>query len=222
MTPLNLHPAISVLTSCPSSPHPPRSYVLNGTLRVAISDETGANYLDQLSHGDLWFFPSGLAHSIQCVSDGGCEFLLVFDDGGFDENETFLLSDFMAHIPREVLNKNFPNFKNSDFDKVPKDELYIFPAPEGIETFAQDSIDNPQGNTAKVYTYNASSHPATQLPGGTVKIVDSRNFSVSDIALAEVTINPGAIRELHWHPRSGECIARALHLDLRSSCALSR
>lgn len=42
-------------------------------------------------------------------------------------------------------------------------------------------------------------------PGGTVKIVDSSMFEVSKtIAAALVTIEPGAMRELHWHPTSDE------------------
>lgn len=36
------------------------AYVLNGTLRVAISDANGSNYINQVSQGDLWFFPSGM------------------------------------------------------------------------------------------------------------------------------------------------------------------
>ena len=41
---------------------------------------------------------------------------------------------------------------------------------------------------------------ATQAPGGggTVRIVDSTKFTISTaIAMADVTIEPGAIRELH-------------------------
>ena len=45
----------------------------------------------------------------------------------------------------------------------------------------------------------------TQLPGGTVKIVDSRIFPISTTtAAAEVTVEPGAMRELHWHPTQDE------------------
>jgi len=56
---------------------------------------------------DLWFFPSGIPHSIQGLNPDGCEFMLVFDDGEFSESETVLLSDAMAHLPPEVLAKNF-------------------------------------------------------------------------------------------------------------------
>src|SRR5438552_18134324 len=55
---------------------------------------------------DLWFFPSGIPHSIQGLNPDGCEFMLVFDDGEFSESETVLLSDAMAHLPPEVLAKD--------------------------------------------------------------------------------------------------------------------
>ena len=42
---------------------------------------------------------------------------------------------------------------------------------------------------------------ATPLEGGSVKIVDSRIFKAStQIAVAEVTVKPGAMRELHVSP----------------------
>jgi oxalate decarboxylase len=41
--------------------------------------------------------------------------------------------------------------------------------------------------------------------GGEVRIVDSSNFKVSTtIAAAIVTVHPGGIRELHWHPNADE------------------
>jgi len=38
-----------------------------------------------------------------------------------------------------------------------------------------------------------------------VRIVDSTNFPVAaNIAMAHVTLKPGALRELHWHPNADE------------------
>ncbi len=48
-----------------------------------------------------------------------------FDDGNFDEFQTFLITDWMTHTPKEVLAKNFI-LPESTFDKVPKKELFIF------------------------------------------------------------------------------------------------
>jgi len=43
------------------------------------------------------------------------------------------------------------------------------------------------------------------LSGGTVKVVDSTTFKASQtIAVAEVTVEPRAMRELHWHPTQDE------------------
>jgi oxalate decarboxylase len=67
------------------------------------------------------------------------------------------------------------------------------------------TIDSPygklEGNSS--YVFKASEVAAEEVPGGggTVKTVDSRNFPVAKtIASSIVTLKPGALRELHWHP----------------------
>ena len=51
----------------------------------------------------------------------------MFDDGNFSEFETVLLSDSMAHLPPEVLSKNF-GVDEQAFKNIPKQELFIFQA----------------------------------------------------------------------------------------------
>jgi oxalate decarboxylase len=47
--------------------------------------------------------------------------------------------------------------------------------------------------------------PTKKTSGGEVRIVDSRNFPASNnVAAALVTIKPGGVRELHWHPNASE------------------
>jgi oxalate decarboxylase len=47
--------------------------------------------------------------------------------------------------------------------------------------------------------------PTKETSSGSVRIVDSRNFPVSQhVAAALVTIKPGGMRELHWHPNGSE------------------
>jgi len=78
----------------------------------------------------LWYFPAGDPHSIQAKDTlpEGAEFLLVFDAGTFDENDTLLLTDWFAHIPKEVLAKNFGTYPDTTpFDHIPEEQLYIFP-----------------------------------------------------------------------------------------------
>ena len=54
-------------------------YIFNGSVRVALVNEAGQSYVDDLNAGDVWFFPPGVPHSIQAF-ELGAEFLLIFDD----------------------------------------------------------------------------------------------------------------------------------------------
>lgn len=77
-----------------------------GNARVSVMNPDGTMFLDEITEGDLWFFPAGYPHSIQGLGPDGYQFLLVFDQGMFSEDNTFLLSEFVAHIPHDVLQKN--------------------------------------------------------------------------------------------------------------------
>ena len=79
------------------------AYMLYGTARITAVDEEGRNFVDDVGVGDLWYFPKGIPHSIQGLGPDGCEFLLVFDDGSFSEDNTFLLTDWFKHMPPDVL-----------------------------------------------------------------------------------------------------------------------
>jgi oxalate decarboxylase len=89
-----------------------------------VIDPNGYNFIDDVGVGNLWNFPAGYPHSIQGLEEG-CEFLLVFDNGNFSENETFLLSDWFLHTPKEALAKNF-GVEVEDFATLPSHELYMF------------------------------------------------------------------------------------------------
>ena len=40
--------------------------------------------------------------------------------------------------------------------------------------------------------------------GGTVKTIDSRNFPVTTLSALIIEIEPGGMREMHWHPDADE------------------
>ncbi|KAI0635841.1 oxalate decarboxylase [Trametes polyzona] len=180
------------------------AYVLKGSAQVTTVTADGQNYAATVPKGSLWYFPSGQPHSIQATDDDpeGTEFLLVFDDGSFSEDSTFLLTDWLAHVPKEVIAKNF-HANQAAFDHIPSEQLYIFPGP--IPADNQQPPTSPQGRTPLPYTFDFANMKPTQYPGGTVKIADSRNFEVAKtIAVAEVTVEPGSMREMHWHPADDE------------------
>jgi oxalate decarboxylase len=181
--------------------------MLYGNARVTVLNPDGTMFIDDVSKGDLWYFPAGYPHSIQGLGpDDGCEFLLVFDEGMFSEDNTFLISEWVAHTPPEILTKN-SNLDRSAIAKLPTDELYIFPA-KLPGSLAQDkaavggkSVESPIRYTFKM----KAMAPTKKTPGGDVRVVDSHNFPASkNVAAALVTIKPGGMRELHWHPNASE------------------
>src|ERR1700692_4728657 len=181
--------------------------MLYGNARVTVMNPDGTMFIDDVGKGDLWLFPAGYPHYIQGLRPDGCEFLLVFDQGGFSEDGTFLFSEMISHTPHKVLAKNFDLDKEIAAKLVKEESLYIFPADLPL-SLAQDkaSIGGLRVESPFQYTFKMSSMPPTkETAGGEVRIVDSRNFPVSkNVAAAQVTLKPGALRELHWHPNASE------------------
>ncbi|KAL9616696.1 MAG: hypothetical protein Q9160_008449 [Pyrenula sp. 1 TL-2023] len=180
------------------------AYVLEGSVRITAFDTEGGQFIDDLEKGDLWYFPSGHPHSLQGLSPNGTEFLLVFDDGNFSEDSTFLLTDWLAHTPQSVLSENFA-LPPEVFNNIPKSEKYIFPGslPGPI------SSERPQGPNIKKSKLQFTHKMLAQTPeitsGGSVRITDSSNFPLSTtVAAGHLSIHPGAIREMHWHPNADE------------------
>jgi oxalate decarboxylase len=180
--------------------------MLYGSARITAIDADGRSFVADVKEGDLWYFPTGIPHSIQGLNPDGAEFLLVFDDGNFSEYATVLLTDWMAHTPRDVVAKNF-GVSERALEKMPKEELFIFQT-EVPGPLAQDQrvAAGALGPSPHDFAFRTLEQPVTKgMKGGEVRIVDSRNFKVSTtIAAAIVTVHPGGIRELHWHPNADE------------------
>jgi oxalate decarboxylase len=179
------------------------AYMLYGSARITAIDAQGHNFVDDVGVGDLWYFASGVPHSIQGLNPDGCEFLLVFDDGEFDEDNTFLLSDWFKHTPNEVLSKNF-GVSGSSFAQVPDpSELYIFaaPVPGPLES---DKIAGAVAVSPGLSHKMLAQQP-TKTKSGTVRITDTSVFpAAKTISAALVEVHPGGMRELHWHPNTNE------------------
>jgi oxalate decarboxylase family bicupin protein len=180
------------------------AYVLSGSVRVTTIDVEGGYFIDDVQAGDLWYFPSGYPHSLQGLGPNGTEFLLVFDNGGFSEESTFLLTDWLSHTPKAVLGENF-RLKPQTFKNLPKSEKYIFQGsvPGSIKD------EEPKGKYAKKskvqFTHKMLAQEPLKTSGGDVRITDSSNFPISKtVAAAHLNIAPGALREMHWHPNADE------------------
>lgn len=182
--------------------------MLKGNARITLLSPDGSMFVDDVAEGDLWLFPAGYPHSIQGTADDGCEFLLVFNQGSFSEESTFLLSDWLKHTPPDILQKNF-RLGQDAIDKLPKgDPLYIFSSDAPHQSLAQDRDESAlrAPRPKQVFTFRPSQmQPTHQNEHGNVKIVDAHNFPVSTkIAAGIVKLKPGGLRELHWHPSGSE------------------
>jgi oxalate decarboxylase len=177
------------------------SYMLAGTARITAVNQDGHNFVADVGPGDTWYFPEGIPHSIQGLGSEGCEFVLAFTSGGFSEDSTFSIADTFAHMPKEVLAKNF-HVNQDVFANIPAGERFMFQAklPPPLE---DDIVANPLGRVDM--RFGLGSLPPINTPGGRVRIADSSNFKISQhLAVALVEVDPGHIREIHWHPNADE------------------
>jgi oxalate decarboxylase family bicupin protein len=200
--------------------------MLNGSVRLSSINEAGQTFVDDLTEGDVWFFPAGIPHSIQAF-ENGCEFLLIFNDGSFSEENTFLLSELMMRNPREVVAKNF----RTSVDKLaplPKEQLWIFPGTPAPTNISDQNVTGPAGviPQSQSYSFHWSRQQPLQVPGGTVKILDPSTFPIASMfSVALITVEPGAMREMHWHTTSDEWsyfIAGTARLTVYEAPAASR
>jgi oxalate decarboxylase len=182
------------------------AYVTKGAVRVTTIDTQGRANVEDVGEGGLWYFPSGLPHSLQGIGDDGAEFILAFDSGTQTEYNTLLLSDWMAHTPPDILALNF-NVPAETFAKIPLTSLYIFPGQmPGPLADEQAQAQGTAGKMPNPSTFSlAGMSPTRKTKGGEVRIADSTNFKASlTIAAALVTVHPGGLREMHWHPNADE------------------
>ena len=149
-------------------------YVISGDCRVTTIDPQGQSEAVDFGPGDVWYFPRGHGHSIQGLGPGDCVFILIFDNGYFSEFGTFSISDWLGHTPPEVLAKNFG--VPASLDQVPLTHRYRLLAQR----------------------------PAI-FAGGTMRTASMNEFPISaTMTSAILTIKPGGMRELHWHPNAAE------------------
>ncbi len=179
------------------------SYVIKGKARLTAVDQEGRTFIADVAEGDLWFFPGGIPHSIQGLQSDvdGVEFLLVFDDGAFSEDSTFLITDWLAHTPQDILAKNF-RVTETELAGLPSKELYIFPAAAPVP-FAEDTMAGA-GPVPQSFVYRLMAQEANRMPGGSVRIADERVFPATTMSATLVELEPGGLRELHWHPNGDE------------------
>ena len=178
-----------------------------GNCRVTILDLAGRPQVADVKEGDLWYFPAGLPHSLQGLDPDGAEFVLAFDNGESSEFNTLLVTDWIAHTPPEVLAKNF-GVPAEAFKNIPLHNKWIYQSKIAAPPLAtvEAQMAAAAGTPTNPYVFRlADVTPTRETASGSVRIADSTNFVVAKtVAASRVTIKPGGMREMHWHPNADE------------------
>lgn len=179
------------------------AFVLEGQVRTTVIDPLGNSEINDYEPGDVWYFPRGHAHMLQCLGDKPCHFILIFDNGYFSEFGTFSISDWLGHVPKPLLAKNL-RVPESTFASYPTSEVYF---ARGAQPPV--SAQAPLGGWKKppvTHKYRMLAEPPHRVfEGGQEWRVDVTNFPISTtVAGVVLDLQPGALRELHWHPTADE------------------
>ncbi|HEV3091332.1 MAG TPA: cupin domain-containing protein [Candidatus Cybelea sp.] len=179
------------------------AYVISGRCRVTVIAPSGDGEISDFGPGDVWYFPKGHGHSIQGLGPGECHFLLIFDDGRFSEFGTFSITDWLAHTPADVLAQNL-SLPAGAIAKLPKEEVYIVQG-EVPPNAAPPALNRDLAPSQFNHKFRLGVAPLLNFAGGTEQLVSQRQFPISKtITGVLLTLKPGGLRELHWHPNADE------------------
>ncbi len=180
------------------------AFVIAGNCRTTVVDPQGNSETNDFEPGDVWYFPRGHAHVIQCLGNEPCHFILIFDNGYFSEFGTFSVTDWLGHAPAALLAKNF-GVLESEFAKFPREEVYFakgeIPPSQPASPLQGDGPRPPHSHKYRLL----GQPPHSTYAGGREWRVGMEEFPVSETMTGVVLeLEPGALRELHWHPTSDE------------------
>jgi oxalate decarboxylase len=179
------------------------AFVLEGRVRTTVIDPHGRAETNDFEPGDVWYFPRGHGHMLECLGEVPTHFILIFDNGYFSEYGTFSITDWIGHSPKALLAKNF-GVPESAFDGFPKDEVYFArgPVPPVKPTTPLQGLNLPPETHRHQLL---AQKPHRVFKGGREWRVDSTRFPISKTMTGVILdLDPGALRELHWHPTADE------------------
>jgi len=180
------------------------AFVLKGRVRTTVINPAGQTETNDFDPGDIWYFPRGNAHVLECLGNEATHFILIFDNGYFSEFDTFSITDWIGHAPKSLLAKNF-GLPESAFDGFPTEEVYFargaIPPEQIPENLRGLRAAPPQTHKFRML----SEAPHGVFKGGREWRVDSMRFPISTTITGVILdLEPGALRELHWHPNADE------------------
>lgn len=182
------------------------AYVMEGRTRITLTSPEGKVEIADVDKGGLWYFPRGWGHSIEGLGPGQAKFLLVFNDGTFSEGATFSITDWISHTPVSWVAQNL-GISQEQVNSFPKKQVYISrhsPAPGPLADAKPRGEGIQPIPISHVYALS-SQKPVNSKAGSTIKLATAREFPASfNMAGGLIHLEPGAMRQLHWHPNADE------------------
>ena len=178
------------------------AYVIEGRCQTVVLEPSGASEINNFEPGDLWYFAKGHGHSIQCIGDKPCHFILSFDNGAFSEHGTFSITDWIDLTPKDMLAKEF-GVPNDIFDAFPKGEAYIQAGPV---LSAEDALEAPwPRELTHRFRLLRDNRAVRDFDGGSFRLATVDEFPASkSMSGGLMVIKPGEMRKLHWNPNANE------------------
>lgn len=179
------------------------AFVIAGRCQTVVLDPTGASEINNFGPGDLWYFPRNHGHAIQAIGDDPCHFVLSFNNGDESpEVATFGITDWIDVTPKDLLARTF-GIPPELFDAFPHGEVYI-QAGAIVSTAAATDAPWPRNSTHK-FRLMHDPRAAREFAGGSFRLATAAEWPASsDMCGGLLTIRPGELLPLHWHPNSNE------------------
>jgi oxalate decarboxylase len=179
------------------------AYVVQGNVRTTVIAPNGQAESADFGPGDVWYFPKGHGHALQCLGPGDAHFVLVFDSGDFSEFGTFSITDWVGLTPPAIVARNL-GLSEPVAANLPKQELYITPGKIPPVVAEQLRDGDPRENQFP-HKYRLGASKPLAFAGGEERIVSSVEFPIQKTVTGVVQeLKPGALREMHWHPNADE------------------
>src|SRR6201997_667633 len=179
------------------------AFVLKGRVRTTVINPAGQTETNDFDSGDIWYFRRGHPHVLECLGNEPTHFILIFDNGYFSEFGTFSITDWLGHTSKELLAKNFGQ-PVATFEGNPTKEAYFVHAavPPANPVPLQRALTSPP-STHKSRLLAQEPHSIHKF--GREWRVGANRFPISETMTGVMLdLDPGGLRELHWHPNADE------------------
>jgi oxalate decarboxylase len=179
------------------------AFVDRGRVRTTVLAPGGHTETNDFGPGDVWYFPRGHGHMLECLGNEPCHFVLIFDNGYFSEFGTFSITDSVGHTPKALLAKNFG--LPSPPSTVSRRRRCI--SPRGAcrpRRRPSRSLARSRRRRLTSGSYSPTTRSSTTRAADSGWSIPPSSPISKTITGAVLELERGALRELHWHPNADE------------------